>query len=144
MALVVDEFGTITGLVTVEDILEQIVGEIEDEYDEALPPPEAEADRIEIDGATSVRDFATIYGLELPTEAGFETIAGYMLYELGHIPKEGESVRFDGRRFTVTAMDRHRIAKVLVERVDDASGEARLQDNAPVPAGSGSPGAGGA
>jgi len=144
IALVVDEFGTITGLVTVEDILEQIVGEIEDEYDEALPPPEAEADRIEIDGATSVRDFATIYGLELPAEAGFETIAGYMLFELGHIPKEGESVRFDGRRFTVTAMDRHRIAKVLVERVDDASGEAQAQDDAPLPAGSGSSGAGGA
>jgi CBS domain containing-hemolysin-like protein len=122
MALVVDEFGTIAGLVTVEDVLEQIVGEIEDEYDDALPMPEAESDRMELDGATSVRDFASIYGLELPGEAGFETIAGYVLYQLGHIPREGESVRFDGRRFTVTAMDRHRIAKVLVERIADASG----------------------
>jgi CBS domain containing-hemolysin-like protein len=143
MALVIDEFGTITGLVTVEDILEQIVGEIEDEYDEALPPPEAEASRVEIDGATSVRDFASIYGLELPAEAGFETIAGYMLYELGHIPKEGESVRFDGRRFTVTAMDRHRIAKVLIERLDEAPEPGKETADA-APAHSGSPGAEGA
>jgi CBS domain containing-hemolysin-like protein len=121
MALVVDEFGTIAGLVTVEDVLEQIVGEIEDEYDDALPMPEAESDRMELDGSTSVRDLASIYGLELPAEAGFETIAGYVLYQLGHIPREGESVGFDGRRFTVTAMDRHRIAKVLVERIAGAS-----------------------
>jgi CBS domain containing-hemolysin-like protein len=131
MALVVDEFGTIAGLVTVEDVLEQIVGEIEDEYDDALPMPEAESDRMELDGATSVRDFASIYGLELPAEAGFETIAGYVLYQLGHIPREGESVHFDGRRFTVTAMDRHRIAKVLVERIADASGAPRASEARP-------------
>ncbi len=121
MALVVDEFGTVTGLLTVEDVLEQIVGEIEDEYDEAPPVFPPEADRMEIDGATNVRDFATLYGLELPAEGGFETIAGYMLYQLGHIPREGESVRFDGRRFTVAAMDRHRISKVLVERIPEPS-----------------------
>jgi CBS domain containing-hemolysin-like protein len=90
--------------------------------------PEAESDRMELDGATSVRDFASIYGLELPAEAGFETIAGYVLYQLGHIPREGESVHFDGRRFTVTAMDRHRIAKVLVERIADASGAPRASE----------------
>jgi magnesium and cobalt transporter len=119
LALVVDEFGTITGLVTVEDVLEQIVGEIEDEYDEALTMPAPEADRIELDGATSVRDFASNYGIELPAEGRFETIAGYMLEKFGHIPEEGESVRFDGRRFTVSAMDRHRIARVVVERLPE-------------------------
>ncbi len=116
MALVVDEFGTVTGLVTVEDVLEQIVGEIEDEFDEKLPPvAHADAGPVELDGATSILDFASMYGVELPVNAGFETIAGYMLFELGHIPRPGESVEFEGRRFTVTAMERNRIARVRVE-----------------------------
>jgi putative hemolysin len=117
MALVVDEFGTVTGLLTVEDVLEQIVGEIEDEFDERLPKPRAEADRVDLDGATSILDLASIYGIELPANAGFETIAGYMLFKLGHIPRTGESVEFDSRRFIVAGMDRNRIATVRIERI---------------------------
>jgi CBS domain containing-hemolysin-like protein len=116
MALVVDEFGTVTGLLTVEDVLEQIVGEIEDEFDEKLRHPHAEADSAEVDGALSLRDFESIYGVELPANAGFETIAGYMLFKLGHIPQTGESVEFDGHRLSVTEMERNRIAKVRVEK----------------------------
>ena len=116
MALVVDEFGTVTGLLTVEDVLEQIVGEIEDEFDEKLPKPHIDADRVELDGATSILDLASTYGIELPANGGFETIAGYMLFKLGHIPRAGESVEFDGRRFTVQTMDRNRIAAVRVEK----------------------------
>lgn len=118
MALVVDEFGTVTGLLTVEDVLEQIVGEIEDEFDEKLPQPQAEADRADFEGATSILDLATIYGIELPANAGFETVAGYMLFKLGHIPKTGEAVEFEGRRFTVAAMDRNRIATVRIEKLE--------------------------
>src|SRR6185312_244152 len=117
MALVVDEFGTVTGLLTVEDVLEQIVGEIEDEFDEKLPQPHAEADRVEVDGATSILDLESIYGVELPANAGFETIAGYMLFRLGHIPSAGESVEFEGRRFTVATMERNRIATVRIEKI---------------------------
>ncbi len=116
MAMVVDEFGTVTGLLTVEDVLEQIVGEIEDEFDERLPQPQAEADRVEIDGATTILDLASMYGIELPANAGFETIAGYMLFRLGHIPQAGEWVEFENRRFTVTAMERNRIARVLIQK----------------------------
>jgi putative hemolysin len=119
MALVVDEFGTVTGLLTVEDVLEQIVGEIEDEFDEKLALPQAEANRVDLDGATSIRDFASIYGVELPVNAGFETIAGYMLFKLGHIPQTGESVDFEGRRFTITAMERNRIARVHIEKLPE-------------------------
>lgn len=130
MALVVDEFGTVTGLVTVEDVLEQIVGEIEDEFDERLPPiAHADAGPVELDGATSILDFASMYGVELPVNAGFETIAGYMLFQLGHIPQPGESVDFEGRRFTVMAMERNRIAKVRVETIPGAvepKGESQL------------------
>jgi putative hemolysin len=118
MALIVDEFGTVTGLLTVEDVLEQIVGEIEDEYDEQPPLP-IRTDEVELDGATGIRDLASNYGIELPVNAGFETIAGYMLYQLGHIPKAAESVTFEGRRFTVTEMDRHRIAKVRMEKLPE-------------------------
>ncbi len=117
MALIVDEFGTVTGLLTVEDVLEQIVGEIEDEYDEKPAPPPVRADDVELDGATNIRDLESIYGIELPANAGFETIAGYMLYQLGHIPKTGESVIFEGRSFTVTAMERNRIARVRIEKL---------------------------
>ncbi len=115
MAMVVDEFGTVTGLLTVEDVLEQIVGEIEDEFDEKLPAPHPLADRKDLDGATSILDLASIHGIELPANGGFETIAGYMLFKLGHIPEAGEAVEFDGRRFTVTDMDRNRIAAVRIE-----------------------------
>ena len=118
MALIVDEFGTVTGLLTAEDVLEQIVGEIEDEFDDQLIAPEAEASEVDIDGATSILDLESLYGIELPVNAGFETIAGYLLYKLGHIPSSGESVEFADRRFTVAAMDRNRIARVKVEKVE--------------------------
>ena len=117
MALVVDEFGTVTGLVTVEDVLEQIVGEIEDEFDEKPAVPPAETGRLELDGALTVRDLETLYGIELPANAGFETIAGYMLFRLGHIPKTGESVELDERTLTVAEMDRNRISRIVVEKV---------------------------
>lgn len=124
MALVVDEFGTVTGLLTVEDVLEQIVGEIEDEFDEKLALPQTEADHIDLDGSTSIRDFASLYGVELPVDAGFETIAGYLLSCFGHLPQNGEWVDFEGRRFTVASMERNRIALVHIEKLPAAEGSA--------------------
>jgi CBS domain containing-hemolysin-like protein len=136
MALVVDEFGTVTGLLTVEDVLEQIVGEIEDEFDEKLPAPRAEADQVEIDGATSILDLASNYGIELPANGGFETIAGYMLFKLGHIPKVGETVDFERRRFTVSAMDRNRIATVRIERMKESPRDPAAKEADPASKGS--------
>jgi CBS domain containing-hemolysin-like protein len=123
IALVVDEFGTVTGLITVEDVLEQIVGEIEDEFDEKIAPPRPPTHDEELDGATTIRDFGLTYGIELPADAGFETVAGYMLARLGHIPAAGESVQFEDRRFTVSAMDRNRIARVRVEKIAEPETE---------------------
>jgi len=117
MALVVDEFGTVAGLVTVEDVIEQIVGEITDEFDVPGDTPRAPAntsDEVELEGATTIRDLASIYGIELPVNAGFETLAGYLLFRLGHIPKVGETIEFENRQFTVTQMERNRIAQVLI------------------------------
>lgn len=116
MALVVDEFGTIAGLVTLEDILEQIFGEIGDEHDAKRPAHKVEAAVVELDGSTSIRDLDAQYGIELPGDAGFETLAGFILYELGDIPKDGEKVLYGGRRFIVVSMERNRIAKVRIEK----------------------------
>ncbi len=124
MAAVVDEFGTIVWLITVEDVLEQIVGAIQDEYDEKA---EAEAapgasDEVELDGTTRIRDLETEYGIELPLESGFETLAGFLLYRLGDIPKPGEAVEHGGRRYTVLEMERNRIARVRIEKLPEPAG----------------------
>jgi CBS domain containing-hemolysin-like protein len=123
MALVVDEFGTIVGLVTLEDVLEQIFGEIGDEHDVKRPAPRAEAAVIDVDGATSIVDLSTNYNIELPGDAGFETLAGFLLFQLGYIPAQGESVEYGGRKFTITKMDRNRIARVRIEKLPAPSAQ---------------------
>jgi CBS domain containing-hemolysin-like protein len=117
LGVVVDEFGTIVGIITLEDVLEQIVGEIEDEYDARRPEPPTEARVIEFEGTIGIRDLETHYDIELPGDAGFETLAGFMLFRLEHVPKVGEQVEHAGIRFTILEMDRNRIAKVKAERL---------------------------
>jgi CBS domain containing-hemolysin-like protein len=117
MAMVVDEFGTITGMLTVEDVLEQLVGRIEDEHDEKFQPRPGEADAIELDGATRIRDLENEFGIEIPTDGGFETLAGFLLSRLGEIPQAGRAIQFESRRYTVLAMERNRIARVRVEKI---------------------------
>lgn len=118
MALVVDEFGTVTGLVTLEDVLEQIFGDIGDEHDVVRPAPSDQEHVLELEGTTTIRDLETRYNLVLPGEAGFETLAGFLLFQFGHIPRVKESIEYGGRRFTVTQMDRNRIAAVQIEKLE--------------------------
>ncbi|HMD69893.1 MAG TPA: hemolysin family protein [Bryobacteraceae bacterium] len=117
MAMVVDEFGTIVGMLTVEDVLEQLVGRIEDEHDEKSQPLPVEDGDAELDGATRIRDLETEYGIEIPAGGGFETLAGFLLFHLGRIPRAGATVEFGGRRYTVLEMERNRIARVRVEKM---------------------------
>lgn len=116
MAIVVDEFGSTVGLVTAEDILEQVVGELDDEFDFATRPlaPDA-AGLLVLDGSTPLRDLATQYGWTFSRESGVETLAGFLLAQLGHLPEPGESVVSDGRRYTVESMSARRITLVRVQ-----------------------------
>jgi CBS domain containing-hemolysin-like protein len=123
MALIVDEFGTVAGLVTVEDVIEQIVGEITDEFDVHEDTPRAPANKwedVELEGTTTIRDLSSIYEIQLPVNGGFETLAGYLLSRLGHIPAVGETVDFEGRRFEIAQMERNRIAQVRITRYSPA------------------------
>jgi putative hemolysin len=119
MAMVVDEFGTIAGMLTVEDVLEQLVGRIEDEHDERLPRQLPEAEEFELEGATRIRDLESEFGIEIPADAGFETLAGFLMFKLGEIPRTGQSIVFEGRRYTVLEMERNRVLRVRIEKLPD-------------------------
>jgi CBS domain containing-hemolysin-like protein len=118
LALVVDEFGTISGLVTLEDVLEQVFGDIGDEHDAVRVEPVTGEKALTLEGSTTIRDLETRYNVALPAEAGFETLAGFLLFQCGHIPKENERIDYGGRRFTISKMDRNRIASVTIEKLD--------------------------
>ena len=126
MAIVVDEFGSTAGLITVEDILEQLVGEIEDEHD--VVPAESmqigESKTLVLEGTVGLRDLESQYDLLLPRDAGFETLAGFMLSKLQKIPAIGDACYYGGKRFTVEEMDGHRIARVRIEDAQPAAAQA--------------------
>ncbi|MBO0912494.1 MAG: HlyC/CorC family transporter [Acidobacteria bacterium] len=125
MAIVVDEFGSTTGLITAEDILEQLVGDIEDEYDVApLPAQSAHSKTLALEGTVGIRDLESQYDLLLPRDAGFETLAGFMLSKLQRIPTVGDTCYYGGRRFTVEEMEGHRIARVRIDNVQPAAAQA--------------------
>jgi CBS domain containing-hemolysin-like protein len=119
MAIVVDEYGSTVGLVTAEDAIEQLTGELEDEFDDPAKPALSTASGVLLmDGGVNLRDLETQMQWKLPREGGVETLAGFVLMRLGHIPREGESVIYDGRRLTVVEMDGRRIGKIRVEHVE--------------------------
>jgi CBS domain containing-hemolysin-like protein len=117
LAVVVDEFGSTAGVVTVEDVLEQLVGELEDEFDvaSALPRVTDANAPIVLDGAVNIRDLETQYELKLPQDEGYETLAGFVLSRLQRLPAGGEFFDYEGRRFIVEKMEGHRIATVRIE-----------------------------
>jgi CBS domain containing-hemolysin-like protein len=125
LAIVVDEFGTTTGLVTAEDALEQIVGELEDEFDIAAKPIiTLGADAMMLDGSANLRDLEMQMQWSLPREAGVETLGGFLMAQMGRIPQAGDSVEYGERRYTVTEMLGHRIGRVRVEMLPEVEEEA--------------------
>jgi putative hemolysin len=119
IAIVVDEYGSTVGLVTVEDALEQIIGEVEDEFDVgSMAALQTTSGAMVLDGSVNLRDLETQMHWHLPRSGGVETLAGFLLTRLGKIPTGEETVDFEGRRFTVLKMSDHRISQVRVERLE--------------------------
>jgi len=119
MAIVVDEHGSVSGLVTLEDLLEQIVGEIQDEYDWEERSVERLRDgSLVVEGTLAAAELRETHHVPLP-EGEFETVAGFMLEKLGTVPKGGEVVSIPGWRYTVVDVERNRISKVKIERLPE-------------------------
>ena len=128
IAVVVDEFGSTVGIVTAEDVLEQIVGELEDEFDIASKTTRTLGEGVMVlDGSTTLRDLSTQLDWNFPREAGIETLAGFLLTQLGHLPEPGESVIYGDRRYIVEEMAGRRIARVRVETLKPAEAESDAQ-----------------
>ena len=127
MAIVVDEYGGVSGLLTIEDVLEEIVGDIDDEHD-----PEEEDDILPdtdkngrpcfaVRALTRIEDFNEYFGCELTEEEDYDTIGGLVMHELGRLPKLGERLEYGGFEFSVTRADRRRIDALQVTRLSEVS-----------------------
>lgn len=119
MAVIVDEYGGAAGIVTTEDLLESIVGNIQDEFDHEEEDVKKTGERtFEVDGSLNADELTDLLGIPLP-EGDYDTLAGFLLSEFGHIPVEGESAEYRGVVFTVSEMDDRRIVSVHVELPPD-------------------------
>jgi Mg2+/Co2+ transporter CorB len=120
-ALVVDEYGALLGVVTLEDILEEIVGQIDDEHDHAVQgvhdDPHGAQGSYVIDGTMTIRDLNREFDWSLPDD-DYSTVAGLVLYEAQAVPEEGESYNFFGYRFDILERQRHQITKLRVTPID--------------------------
>jgi putative hemolysin len=122
MALVIDEHGSVTGLVTLEDLLEVIVGDIKDEYDWEERPVERLRDgSLIVEGTVSAAELREAYEVPLPESEEFQTVAGFMLAQLGAVPKGGEVVPLGEHRLTVVDVEKNRISKVKIEKLPAAA-----------------------
>jgi putative hemolysin len=115
LAIVVDEYGGTAGIVTLEDLVEELVGDIRDEYDVEERTLRAAGADLEVDGLLNLEDFAEETGFELP-EGPYETVAGYVVAELGELPEVGTSVEVEGHVLTVTELDGRRASRIRVSR----------------------------
>src|ERR1019366_1902142 len=131
MAIVADEYGGTAGIVTLEDLVEELIGDIRDEYDSgqavATKLPRGEVD---VDGLLNLDEFAEQTSIELP-EGPYETAAGYVLAALGEVPVAGDSVTVPGYTIMVTEMDGRRIARLRVTPIPDPAPEPPPQPDKP-------------
>ena len=122
IAIVVDEYGGVAGMITIEDVLEQIVGDIEDEYDFDETEDNIIRDtqgRYRVKALTEIADFNEVLGTEFSDEE-FSTIGGLVVSQFGHLPKRGESITFNNLKFTTLRADSRRLHSVLIEEIKAA------------------------
>ena len=122
IAIVLDEYGGTAGLVTIEDLLEEIVGEIQDEYDEEEPLiVRLSDDEARVDGRADVDDLSELFDMQIALEDAdeYDTVGGLMYHRIGGVPKPGDQVQVDGLQLTVETTDGRRVGKVLVVRTRD-------------------------
>jgi magnesium and cobalt exporter, CNNM family len=124
LAIVIDEYGGTAGIVTLEDLVEELIGDIRDEYDmEGEQAKRLLGGDVEVDGLLNLDDFADETGVALP-EGPYETVAGYVIAALGKLPAPGDRVEVSGHRLTVTELDGRRIARIRVARAGAGTGAA--------------------
>ncbi|MGE4286190.1 MAG: hemolysin family protein [Phycisphaerae bacterium] len=118
MAVVLDEYGGVAGIVTIEDILEELVGEIEDEYERTAPASIklVNDDVVELDAKVYVDDINRSFAIELPEDEDYDTVGGFVFSHLGYIPKSGETFRYNGLVFTVLASETRKIKRIRIEK----------------------------
>ncbi len=124
IAIVLDEYGGTAGLVTIEDLIEEIVGEIQDEYDVEEPMIERlSEDEARVDGRAAVDDLAELFEMQVPLEDEdeYDTVGGFIYHRIGGVPKPGDQVSVDGLTLTVESTDGRRVSKVLVVRTREAT-----------------------
>lgn len=129
MAIVIDEYGAVTGLVTLEDLLEEIVGEIRDEYDIESPVIELNDGTFLIDASISIADLKEDYSIELPESPEYETLGGFILTQLQRIPEQNDVVELPGMRLKIVEMVGQRISKVKLERNKRAEQSNKLTES---------------
>jgi CBS domain containing-hemolysin-like protein len=121
IAIVLDEYGGTAGIVTLEDILEELVGEITDEYEEPTPKLVREIDRstIEADARTYVDDLNDEFEMNLPEDEDYDTIGGFVFSHLGYVPKTGQTFDYKNLKFTITSAEARRIKRIKIQRTAD-------------------------
>jgi len=119
IAVVLDEYGGTAGIVTLEDILEELVGEIVDEYEETPPEPIKNIDHntIEADARTYIDDVNDEFELNLPDDEDYETIGGFVFSRLGYIPKTNESFEYENLKFTIASAEARKIKRIRIEKI---------------------------
>jgi putative hemolysin len=123
MALVVNEYGGISGLVSLEDLIEEIVGEIRDEYDIESPVIQLSDGTMLIDASISLRDLKEDYHIPLPESPEYETLGGFLMTALQKIPQAGDMVEIEGKRLKIVEMVGQKISKVKLEKLPELAPE---------------------
>ena len=119
MAIVIDEYGAVSGLVTLEDLIEEIIGEIRDEFDTESPVIHLKNGSMIIDASINIRDLYDDYNIAIPESAEYETLGGFIVTSLQRIPQPGDEIQIEGKRLKIIEMVGKRIARVKLEKIQE-------------------------